>query len=70
MEDQLRATGEGTFSYIRQPELLSQVPFSAATLWRKVKDGTFVKPVKLSERITAWNRAEVLQWLRDREGAL
>ncbi len=49
--------------FIRQKELLRLVPFSPATLWRKVKAGSFVKPVKLSARITAWNRAEVLEWL-------
>jgi predicted DNA-binding transcriptional regulator AlpA len=57
-------------SYMRQKELLTLIPFSPATLWRKVKAGTFVKPVKLSARITAWNRAEVYEWLNDRGGRL
>jgi hypothetical protein len=34
------------------------LPWSSATLWRRVKAGQFVQPVKLSERVTAW-RAEV-----------
>lgn len=55
--------------YMRQPEVLAQVPFSAATLWRKVKDGSFVKPVKLSIRITAWKRSDVEEWLRHKEVA-
>ena len=42
------------------------LPFSAKTLWRKVKDGTFVQPVKLGERITAWRVEEVRQWLDSR----
>lgn len=50
--------------YVRQKELLSFLPFSAATLWRKVKAGTFVQPIKLSARITAWNVAEVDAWLK------
>ena len=29
-------------------------PFSKSTLWKKVKEGTFPKPVKLGPRITAW----------------
>jgi predicted DNA-binding transcriptional regulator AlpA len=53
--------------YIRQRELLAQLPFSAATLWRMVRAGTFVRPIKLSPRVTAWNRAEVEAWLRARE---
>jgi prophage regulatory protein len=39
------------------------LPFSAATLWRKVKANTFPAPVKLSERITAWRAEEVIAWM-------
>lgn len=52
--------------YIRQKELLKILPFSPATLWRKVKVGSFVQPVKLSSRITAWDTAEVYEWLKQR----
>ena len=37
-------------------------PFSAPTLWRKVKAGTFPKPVKLSERVTAWKVGDIRAW--------
>lgn len=40
------------------------LPFSAATLWRKVKSGEFPAPVKLSERITAWRVEDIREWLR------
>ena len=41
--------------YMRQSQLIPAIfPFSSATLWRKVKAGTFPKPVKLGPRITAW----------------
>ena len=41
--------------YVRQSQLIPVIfPFSPATLWRKVKAGTFPKPVKLGPRITAW----------------
>jgi prophage regulatory protein len=56
--DNLPATG-----YMRQPQVLEVVPFSSATLWRKCKAGQFPKPVKLSERITAWNCGAVRLWL-------
>ncbi|MEJ1165558.1 AlpA family phage regulatory protein [Variovorax sp. CCNWLW186] len=55
--------------YMRQYELLMILPFSAATLWRKVRAGTFVQPVKFSERVTAWNRAKVQEWLDAQEAA-
>lgn len=56
------------YGYMRQKELMALLPFSPATLWRKVKAGTFVKPVKLSARITAWNRADIYEWLNRQEG--
>lgn len=50
--------------YIRQAQLIpGLLPFSPATLWRKVKNGSFPQPVKLSDRITAWRRDEISDWL-------
>lgn len=50
--------------YIRQSQLIPDiVPFSPATLWRKVKSGEFPKPVKLSARITAWDASLIRAWL-------
>ena len=51
-------------AYVRQAQLIpAPVPFSSATLWRKCKAGAFPRPVKLSERVTAWKVADVRQWL-------
>lgn len=50
--------------YIRQAQLIANIfPFSPATLWRKVKNGTFPPPVKLSDRITAWRVDDVREWM-------
>lgn len=63
--------------YVRERELVSSskrpgesfvLPFSSATLWRKVKAGAFPTPLKLSERITAWRVGDVRNWL-DTSGA-
>ena len=59
-------------AYIREAQLVQSpkhpgrpapLPFSAPTLWRKVKAGTFPKPVKLSERVTAWQVGTVRAWM-------
>ena len=51
-------------AFVRQTQLIPCVlPFSAATLWRKVKNGSFPAPVKLSDRVTAWKTDEVREWL-------
>ena len=47
----------------KRPDTPAPLPFSAPTLWRKVKAGTFPKPVKLSERVTAFNVGAVRAWL-------
>ncbi len=47
----------------KRPDTPAPLPFSAPTLWRKVKAGTFPKPVKLSERVTAWNVGTVRAWM-------
>lgn len=49
--------------FVRSAAMLPHLGFSSATLWRKVKDGTFPQPVKLSERITAWRAEEVHAWI-------
>ncbi len=63
---ELPATG-----YIRQAQLIPTiVPFSTATLWRKVKSGDFPQPIKLSERITAWRVEDIRVWMESRNTAL
>lgn len=52
--------------FIRQSVLMQIVPFSPATLWRKVKAKQFPAPLKLSERVTAWRVEDVRAWLQQR----
>lgn len=50
---------------LREADIVGKIaPFSRATLWRRVKAGTFPKPLKVSHNITAWRRADVEQWLQ------
>ena len=52
--------------FVREREPLQIIPFSHATLWRKVKTGDFPRPVKLSDRITAWRAEDVRAWMTSR----
>lgn len=55
--------------YVRQSQLIPTVlPFSSTTLWRKVKDGSFPTPTKLSSRVTAWRAEDVREYLSDPTG--
>lgn len=47
----------------KRPGIPVPLPFSAPTLWRKVRAGTFCRPYKLSERVTAFNVGEVRAWM-------
>lgn len=55
--------------YVRQSQLVGKkgppgiIPFSPATLWRKVAVGQFRAPVKLSAGVTAWRVEDVRAWL-------
>lgn len=56
---ELPATG-----FVRQAQLSPRIiPFSPATLWRKVKNGEFPQPVKLSVRVTAWRVEDIRAWM-------
>ena len=52
--------------YARQPAVLRVVPFSRSTLWKKIKSREFPAPVKLSERVTAWEVSAVRKWIAER----
>lgn len=49
--------------FIRIRHLVRFIPFSRTTIWRKVKEGAFPRPVKLSSDITAWRVADVRAWI-------
>ena len=55
---QLPTTGMG-----RAKQILPYLPFSKTTLFEWSKDGRFPAPIKLSPTMTAWNYADVHQWL-------
>ncbi|NMM76081.1 transcriptional regulator [Rhodococcus sp. SRB_17] len=47
----------------KRPHATPPLPFSAPTLWRMAKAGTFPKPIKLSQRVTAWKVGDVRAWI-------
>jgi predicted DNA-binding transcriptional regulator AlpA len=51
--------------FLRLSQVLEVIPLGKTTWWEGVRSGRFPKPVKLSERCTAW-RAEDIRELIDR----
>ena len=55
--------------FLRQPQVLSFVPISKSTLWRRVHARTFPAPLKLSERVTVWRVEDVRLWMAQQGAA-
>lgn len=54
----LPATG-----FVRLAVLVKFIPLSKASIWRKVKNQQFPKPVKLSAHVTAWRVEDVRDYI-------
>jgi prophage regulatory protein len=52
--------------FLRLPTVKARTALSGSSIWAKVKNGTFPKPIKLSENCTAWNAADVEAWAQAR----
>jgi len=62
------ATGE-PLSLLRLREVTRRTALSRSAVYRAIAAGTFPAPVKLGERASAWNAAEVDRWITDRIAA-
>lgn len=51
-------------AYIRLSAFQDKLPFSYATMIRKITDGTFPQPTKISERIKVWESDEIELFLK------
>ena len=56
--------------FLRQPQVLTFVPISKSTLWRRVLAGTFPAPVKLSPRVTVWRAEDIRSWIIEQGGSV
>lgn len=51
--------------YYRLPKVLELFPVGKSTWWDGVKRGIYPKPIKLSPRVTAWKKIDIVQVLRN-----
>jgi len=47
----------------RVKTLSQKLDMGVSTIWKKVKNGTFPKPVSLGNRFTAWRSDDIREWL-------
>ena len=45
--------------------LVRVVSLSRATIWRKVQDGKFPKPVRIGTRNIRWKKADIDNWIAE-----
>jgi len=64
-QQQTHPTDQPFTGFLREKQLrqLGFAPFARSTLWRRVKDGTYPAPIKISERVTVWRYADVMAWV-------
>jgi prophage regulatory protein len=56
-------TPQPNISAMRLGEVLRRTGLSRPSVYRLIANNKFPKPAKLSERVSAWNEAEIIAWL-------
>ncbi|MDD2337482.1 MAG: AlpA family phage regulatory protein [Geobacteraceae bacterium] len=52
---------------IRRKELVKMVGYSASSIWRRCKDGSFPLAVRIGPSAVAWRLSEVEEWMNSRQ---
>ena len=55
-----------TYTILRLPDVRATTGLSRSTIYLRVADGSFPKPVKLGSRAVGWLEAEIQDWLQRR----
>lgn len=51
---------------LRLPEVKKNTGLSRSTIYLRISEGTFPKPVSLGGRAVGWLQAEIQEWLQQR----
>ena len=55
--------------FLRLPEVLARTGLSRSTIYVRLEQGRFPRPVSLGSRAVGWIEAEVDEWMRERIAA-
>ncbi|MXX36323.1 MAG: AlpA family transcriptional regulator [Gemmatimonadetes bacterium] len=56
----------GQARFLRLPEVLARTGLSRSTIYVRLEQGRFPRPVSLGSRAVGWIEAEVDEWIRER----
>ena len=62
IERKTRAPGR----FLRLPEVMARTGLSRSTIYVRLEQGRFPRPVSLGSRAVGWVEAEVDEWMRER----
>lgn len=65
----MTAPATGALILERLPRVKARVQLSRSEIYRRIAAGDFPAPIKLGERASAWNAAEVDSWINGRIAA-
>lgn len=65
IEKYTRAPGR----FLRLPEVMARTGLSRSTIYMRLDEGRFPRPVALGGRAVGWIEAEVDEWMRERIAA-
>ena len=51
---------------LRFPDVINRTGLKRSSIYTRLKEGTFPKPIKIGERAIAWIESEIDQWITDR----
>ena len=57
---------QGPGRFLRLPEVMARTGLSRSTIYVRLDQGRFPKPVSLGGRAVGWIEAEVDKWIRER----
>ncbi len=62
----MQTISASTGGLLREKHVLKLIPVAHSTLWSWVQDKKFPAPVKLSEKVSVWQKDAILSWIEDR----
>jgi predicted DNA-binding transcriptional regulator AlpA len=45
------------------PQVEDRIPFSRTTAWRRMREGAFPRPIRISKGRVAWIEDEIVSWI-------
>ena len=52
-----------TKRFIRQPAVEDRSGLCGSTIWQRISEGTFPKPIKLGVQAVGWIESEIDEWM-------